>query len=107
MRTVSLLSGQTYVEEEREGKFTLIPAHIWIEDQVAVDEIAQAFELLAEKRDTDRFKPFLNWLLGQLRGKYGDRWPGVFEAYLNSPKSGQLIAKMEIDDILEEGGQSL
>ena len=63
MTTVTLLSGQTYIEEEREGKFSLIPAHIWLEDQVAVEEIALLFELLAEKRDTDRFKPFLHWLL--------------------------------------------
>lgn len=102
MKTVTLLSGQTFIEEGREDSFTLIPAHKWLEEQIAVKEIGLAFELLAEKRDTDRFKPFLHWLLGELREKYGDRWPRLFEAYLNSPYAGQLIAKMDIDDILKE-----
>ena len=102
MKTITLLSGQTYIEEERGDSFTLIPAQKWLEDQVAVDEIALAVELLAEKRDTDRFKPFFHWLLGELREKYGDRWQRLFEAYLNSPYAGQLIAKMDIDDILNE-----
>jgi len=102
MKTVTLLSGQTFIEEEREGSFTLIPAHKWIEEQVAIEEITLAFELLAEKRDTDRFKPFLHWLLRELREKYGDRWQRLFDAYLNSPYAGQSIAKMDIDDILKE-----
>ena len=102
MKTVTLLSGQTFIEEEQDGSFHLVPAHKWLEDQVAVEEIALAFELLAEKRDTDRFKPFLHWLLDELREKYGDRWQRLFEAYLNSPYAGQLIAKMDIDDILKE-----
>ena len=102
MKTVTLLSGQTYIEEEREDSFTLIPAHKWLEEQVAVEEIALAFELLAEKRDTETFKPFLHWLLDKLQEKYGNRWPRLFEAYLNSPFAGQVIAKMDIDDILNE-----
>lgn len=104
MKTVTLLSGQTYVEEGGGDKFRLIPAHKWLEEQVAVKEIALAFELLAEKRDTDRFKLFLHWLLGKLQDKYGDRWKRLVEAYLNSPYGGQLIAMMDIDDILKEGG---
>ena len=105
MRTIALTSGQTYVEEEPDGKYTLIPAHIWIEEQIAPHEIALAFELLAEKKNTDRFSLSLHWLLGELRGKYGDRWPRLFEAYLKSPEVGQLIARLEIDEILKEGGQ--
>jgi len=104
MKTITLKSGQTYIEEEREDSFTLIPAHKWLEEQVAVREIALAFELLAEKKDTDRFEPFLHWLLGKLQEKYGDRWQRLFEAYLNSPYAGQLIAKMDIDDILKASG---
>lgn len=100
MQTITLKSGQTFIEEEREGKFSLIPAHKWIEEQAAVTEIALAFELLAEKRDTARFKPFLHWLLGELQEKYGDRWQRLFEVYLSSPEAGRLIAKMEINEIV-------
>jgi hypothetical protein len=107
MKTVTLKSGQTYIEEEREGKTTLVPAHRWIEEQVAVDEIALAFELLAGKRGTEDFGAFIHWLLGELQEKYGDRWNRLFDAYLNSPRVGQLIARMDIEDILKEGGQSL
>lgn len=103
METVTLLSGQTYIEEEQGGSFHLVPAHIWLEDQVATEEIALAFELLAEKRGTDRYEPFVRWLLGKLKEKYGDRWPRLFEAYLNSPYAGQLIAKIDIETILKKG----
>ena len=104
MKTVTLLSGQTFIEEERDSKVCLIPAHIWIEEQAAVEEIALAFELFAEKRDMERFKLFIHWLLAKLQDKYGDRWQRLFEAYLNSPSAGQLLAKMDIDDILKNSG---
>ncbi len=107
MKTVTLLSGQTFIEEEQDENFRLVPAHKWLEEQAAVEEIVLTFKLLAEKRDMERFKPFLHWLLSKLQDKYGDRWQRLFEAYLNSPYAGQLIAKMDIDDILNNKERGL
>lgn len=103
MKTITQPNGQTYVEIERDGDWVLIPAHKWIEEQVAVEEIAIAFELLYEKKNEPRFKLFIRWLLAQLQKKYGERWKRVFDAYIDSPYVGQLIAKMEIDDIINLG----
>lgn len=105
MNTVALKSGQVYVEDERDGKLTLVPAHFWIEEQVAPREIALAFEVLAEIKNSEEFRPALYWLLRKLQVKYADDWPRIFDAFLNSPQAGQLIAKMEIDDILGRGEQ--
>jgi hypothetical protein len=101
MKVVTNLSGQTYIEEGEGDNWRMIPAHIWIENQVAVSEIAKAFQLLYEQRHSPRFKLFLYWLLARLEKKYADRWPKLFEAYLESPDAQSLILEMDIHNFLK------
>ena len=100
VKTVTLLSGQTYIEEQEGEKWSLIPAQIWVEDQAAISEIAIAFQLLYEQRRLPRFDLFLHWLLGKLQDKYGSRWPRLLDAYLESPDAQNLVLEMEINDFL-------
>ncbi|MFP3897909.1 MAG: hypothetical protein ACLFVD_01135 [Dehalococcoidia bacterium] len=102
VNTIILKNGQAYVEEEGDGKFSLIPAHKWVEEQTALHEIALACELLYENRDADRFPLFLRWLFARLQEKYADRWPVLFERYLESPQVESLIRIGDVNDILSE-----
>ena len=100
MKVITLLSGQSYIEEQEGEKWTLIPAQIWAENQGAISEIAISFQLLYEQRHSPRFTLFLHWLLGELQEKYGSRWPKLFNAYLESPNAQNLILETEIKNFL-------
>jgi hypothetical protein len=99
-RTVTLTNGHTFVEEGINDKWKLVPVSRWLEDRTAMHEIALAFELLYENRDAERFPLFIKSLLCQLQDKYGDRWRGLFDAYLESPQAEWLINIIEANDIL-------
>lgn len=101
-RLTILKSGQAFILEGQEGDTVLLPVPKWLEEQVALREIVLAFELLFEHKDIPRYHEFFSWLIGQLQLKYGNRWSKLFEAFLASPEAGRFIAKMEIDDILNE-----
>ena len=100
MKVVTNLSGQTYIEEGEGDNWRMIPANMWIENQMAIKEIALAFQILYEQRHSPRFKLSLHWLLGKLQEKYDERWPHLFEAYLESPDAQSLILETEINDFL-------
>jgi len=101
MKIRTLASGHTYIEEGEGDNWTLIPADVWIENQVAISEIAKAFQLLYEQRRSPRFKLFLRWILNKLQQKYAERWPKLFEAYLQSPDAQNLILESEINGFLK------
>lgn len=104
MKAVMLKSGQTFVEEELDDTFRLVPAHKWIEQQLAVQEIALGFDLLYENKNHPNFKECLSWLCGKFRDKYGEKFPELFDSYLNSPQIQSLIVEMQIDEILGDSG---
>jgi hypothetical protein len=101
MKTVTLKNGKTYIDEGDDDNCKLTPANVWIENQVAVSEIATAFQLLYEQRYSPRFDLFFHWLLGKLEEKYGQRWSQLFEAYLQSPDVQSLILESEVTDFLK------
>jgi len=106
MKVLTLSSGQTYIEEGDQDNWRLVPANVWTENQVAVSEIAIAFQLLYEQRNSPRLKLSLYWLLGKLQEKYGQRWLGLFEAYLQSPDAQSLVLESEIIDFLNKPGNN-
>jgi hypothetical protein len=93
MKTITFADGQTFVEIERDGKWSILPVNQWLEERLAVLEVALAFELLAEKKHEPTFRLFLNWLLRGLQEKYGENWEKVFKAYLDSPYVRRLAAR--------------
>ncbi|OGO04607.1 MAG: hypothetical protein A2Y60_01890 [Chloroflexi bacterium RBG_13_54_9] len=99
-RTVTLINGQAFVEEGTDDKWRLVPVSRWLEDRAAIHEIALAFELAYENRDTARFPLYIRSLLCELQSKYGDRWRGLFDTYLESPQAGWLLNIIDANGIL-------
>lgn len=95
------LDGDRYIEVKY-PEFSLIP------EKKAIAEVTEACEILYHLREVEpreKREGFAYSIFDRLRDKYRDSWGGVWEAYCHSPHAGQLIAKMDIDTILnEEGG---
>jgi hypothetical protein len=104
MKTVTNKSGQTWVQVDKaDGGFTLIPANRWLEDQAALYEMDLAFRLIADNRKNENLEFSIKPIFGKLQEKYKGRWSKLLNDWAESPEAGRLLAKLELDNLLESG----